>query len=171
MKEAKKQKSIKARKGRSENGWAIFVLCYFVLSFPACSRMGNEIKRICFNGRCIKAEVARTPEARAQGLQGRDSMPYDEGMLFVFPSSNRQSFWMKDTYIPLDIIWMDSRKRVVFIIPNVSYPVKPRSARYILLTQMQAMFWRSTPGSAWKWDWPWGTKRNFDPYKNNYFEG
>lgn len=85
-----------------------------------CSpRVEGDVKQVCFDKKCIKAELAETPVERGKGLQFRKSMGRDEGMLFIFPSSNRHTFWMKDTFISLDIIWMDSKKRIVFVIPNI----------------------------------------------------
>ena len=57
-------------------------------------------------------EIADTPEARQRGLMRRDSMPSDHGMIFVFPNERQLSFWMKNTRIPLDIIYL-SRDGVV----------------------------------------------------------
>jgi uncharacterized membrane protein (UPF0127 family) len=95
----------------------IFIL---MAAIPACSPpTGGGAREVCFHDQCVQVEVAQTQEERGKGLQFRKSLGKDEGMLFIFPSRHRQSFWMKDTFIPLDIIWMDSRKRVVFIIPNV----------------------------------------------------
>lgn len=54
----------------------------------------------------ILVESARTPAAWARGLAHRDTLPSDAGMLFVFPSAERRTFWMKDTRIPLDLIWI-----------------------------------------------------------------
>ena len=100
----------------------IIVQIFIVLlvGFWGCSsRAGGGISEICFYDECIKVEVAATQEERAKGLQSRRLMERSEGMLFIFPSSRRQSFWMKDTFIPLDIIWMDGRRRIVFIIPSI----------------------------------------------------
>ena len=95
----------------------VFIL---IVGLSACSsQMGSDTEDVCFYDHCIAAEVARTSEERGRGLQLRKSLGRDGGMLFVFPASRRQSFWMKDTFIPLDIIWMDRHKRIVFIIPNV----------------------------------------------------
>jgi len=74
---------------------------------------------VCFDGRCISAEVVQTPEDRRQGLQFRESLGRDKGMLFIFSQSRPHSFWMKDTLIPLDIIWMDHNRRIVFIASDV----------------------------------------------------
>jgi uncharacterized membrane protein (UPF0127 family) len=60
-------------------------------------------------------EVADRTDARTYGLMRRDSMPSDHGMLFVFKSEEKLSFWMKDTRIPLDIVYIDSQGRVVSV--------------------------------------------------------
>jgi len=60
-------------------------------------------------------EVADRTDARAYGLMRRDSMPSDHGMLFVFDREQNLSFWMKDTRIPLDIVYVDAQGRVVSV--------------------------------------------------------
>ena len=90
--------------------------------FHGCSRQSSSTDSpdtVCFNNKCFIVEVARTKSELMRGLQLRDSLDKDKGMLFIFPSTQRQSFWMKDTFIPLDIIWLDRRKKIVFIIPNI----------------------------------------------------
>lgn len=59
------------------------------------------------NGRRYKCKLALTEEDRAQGLQRVQNLPDNEGMLFVFDEPSTVSFWMKDTLIPLDIIFID----------------------------------------------------------------
>jgi hypothetical protein len=58
-------------------------------------------------------ELADTDEKRTLGLMFRDSMPDDQGMLFIFPGETRRSFWMKNTRIPLDIFYFDSNLALV----------------------------------------------------------
>jgi uncharacterized membrane protein (UPF0127 family) len=70
------------------------------------------------DGTLITAEIAATPEERANGLMRRKTLARNAGMLFVFPSDSVNQFWMKDTIIPLDMIWMDEDKRVVYIQRN-----------------------------------------------------
>ncbi len=60
----------------------------------------------------IKAEIAQTPTARARGLAGRDSLSADRGMLFLFPTTGIYPFWMKDTRLALDIIWLKDNQIV-----------------------------------------------------------
>ncbi len=54
----------------------------------------------------FEIEVARSPSEQAYGLMNRKSLPIDNGMLFIFPSEDERSFWMKNTLIPLDIIFI-----------------------------------------------------------------
>jgi uncharacterized protein len=70
---------------------------------------------VIFNGDTVTAEVAATPEERQQGLMFRTELAEDGGMLFVFDREDIQSFWMQNTYIPLDIAHIDRRQVVVDI--------------------------------------------------------
>jgi len=70
-------------------------------------------------------ELARTPAEQEQGLMYRESMEEKNGMLFVFSKSDIYNFWMKNTLIPLDMIWIDDQFKVVKIMtaqPCVSDP-------------------------------------------------
>jgi uncharacterized membrane protein (UPF0127 family) len=69
--------------------------------------------QICFKDRCFNVEVADNDASRIRGLQGRLSMASDSGMLFVFQQQDLYNFWMKDTLIPLDILWLDRDMQVV----------------------------------------------------------
>ena len=62
-----------------------------------------------------RIEIARTPEEQAQGLMFRESLPDNTGMLFPFPDKGVHRFWMKNTMIPLDMIWMDPDGKVLFV--------------------------------------------------------
>jgi len=93
-----------------------------------------------FGGVSLRIEYATTETERERGLGGRESIPSDYGMLFVFPENGLYGFWMKDTLVPLDIFWLDSKGQVVSIqenvqpssYPDVFYPLAP--ARYVLET-------------------------------------
>lgn len=66
----------------------------------------------------INIEVADNDNERTQGLMYRKSMEDERGMLFVFEREEPQSFWMKNTIIPLDIIYINSKKEIVKIFKN-----------------------------------------------------
>jgi len=66
----------------------------------------------------LLVEVADTTQQRTKGLMSRTSLPWDQGMLFVFDSEQPLSFWMKDTLIPLDIAFADA-SGVIFQIDSM----------------------------------------------------
>lgn len=70
-------------------------------------------------GTTILAEVADTTEKRARGLMFREALAKNHGMLFTFPEPQQWTFWMKNTKIALDIIWLDRSKKIVYVERNV----------------------------------------------------
>jgi uncharacterized membrane protein (UPF0127 family) len=74
----------------------------------------------------IEVEVAKNPTQRQQGLMFRTQMDEDKGMIFIFERSEIQSFWMKNTLIPLDIIFIDE-KGVINTIYRNTIPYSERS--------------------------------------------
>ncbi len=65
-----------------------------------------------------EVEIASTAKATAQGLMHRESMAENQGMLFDPEGLSNTAFWMKNTYIPLDIIFIDTNKRISYIVEN-----------------------------------------------------
>lgn len=81
---------------------------------PAASS-APRFTAVSLKGRVFTAELAATPEQHARGLMFRRAIRDDYAMLFVFAEEEYRSFWMKNTLIPLDIIYIDSARRVVSI--------------------------------------------------------
>jgi uncharacterized membrane protein (UPF0127 family) len=101
------------------------------LASPACKsdaekRAGASAPRsapavtVDVGGRKIafRVEVALSPEEQARGLMYRTELAPDAGMLFVFDESRVQTFWMKNTLIPLDMIFIGSDRRIAGIVEN-----------------------------------------------------
>ena len=74
--------------------------------------------KVCFKNNCFGIELAITDEEQMQGLMFRKSLDKNKGMLFVFSGEGEYTFWMKNTLIPLDIIWINENKEVIFISEN-----------------------------------------------------
>lgn len=66
----------------------------------------------------VNADIAATPEARKKGLSGRESLEINRGMLFVFETSGNYPIWMKGMRFPIDVIWIDENKKIVYIAPS-----------------------------------------------------
>lgn len=64
----------------------------------------------------FQVEVADTPAKRELGLQYRRDLAPDRGMIFLFPKESKHSFWMKNTPIPLDMIFIGSNRKIVGIV-------------------------------------------------------
>ena len=77
------------------------------------------------SGRKIRADVVDSPATREQGLMFRRSLPKNYGMLFVFPGEDAKVFWMKNTWVSLDIVFIGADKRVT----RVHERVRPSTAQ------------------------------------------
>ena len=82
--------------------------------------------------RTIEVEFAEDNESRARGLMHRRQLPYSQGMLFIFPAPDSLSFWMANTPLPLDIIFVGADSGIVNIAKNTT----PLSREFIRSTDL-----------------------------------
>ncbi|MGC1676190.1 MAG: DUF192 domain-containing protein [Candidatus Binataceae bacterium] len=122
----------------------------FVLRWRACAAIFALALIACARGPCVaivapggkevarvRVEVADTASERETGLMYRSHLDEDAGMIFVFREPSRLSFWMKNTEIPLDMIFADADGKIVGIVANAApYTLTPRAvdadASYVL---------------------------------------
>ena len=95
------------------------VILFFVLITNLPSEdSANIASSVCVGETCFEVEIVDSLETRTQGLMFREWMDKDRGMWFVFEESKVYPFWMKNTLIPLDMIWVGEDLKVVAIIEN-----------------------------------------------------
>ena len=132
----------------------ILVLILALIGFPQCKQKKPtpvEEKKITFkkegylsivsnDGYTIaqfEIEIADTPYDRQTGLMYRDELTAEKGMLFIFEKSEMRSFYMKNTYIPLDLIFIDHKMNITHVHSNAK-PFETKSisskfpAKYVL---------------------------------------
>jgi len=113
---------------------SVIVLAFGLLLFV----FRKDVEQIKINDAVLIAEVADDGEERKLGLGNHESLGENEGMLFVFDKPDKYAIWMQDVEFPIDVIWLNANKEVVYIEnemkPN-SYPSKFRpadSALYVI---------------------------------------
>lgn len=88
------------------------LMSLMLVTTTACNACGG-MPWVEVGGERFCVELAVTPEERARGLMFRDSLADGHGMVFLFEHEEHQSFWMKNTRIPLDILYFDAERRLV----------------------------------------------------------
>lgn len=136
---------------------------YLILFLAAvlCSSCVAEGPTVVFKGERFSVELAQTPDEQALGLMFRESLEDDHGMLFLFPSEARRSFWMKNCRIALDIFYFDAQLKLVSVAENArpcrtqSCPSYPSAgpAKYVLeLNAGKAAELGASPGDVLELD-------------------
>lgn len=95
----------------------------------------SNLVDITIGDKKYKVEIADTPEKQEKGLMGRKSLPEDQGMLFIYDEPQDLSYWMKDTLISLDIIFIDDDMEVVSVKqgqPMSEEPITENDVQYVL---------------------------------------
>ena len=98
----------------------------------------NSTAQIIFGGVPLTVKLATTLPAQERGLSGLPSLPHDEGMLFVFDHADYWAFWMINMSFPLDIIWFNSARQIVWTEPDLK-PCSPSNCPAIT-PPVQAMY-------------------------------
>ena len=96
---------------RSSAAWAFIAL----FAMAAAHAAGLPTVELSIKGHRLVAEVAATEATRSTGLMNRFSLQPDHGMLFVFKGPQPQAFWMKNTYVPLSIAFIDGDGLIINI--------------------------------------------------------
>lgn len=82
-----------------------------IFALAGCASAGSHWVEL--GGQRYQVELAQDDATRARGLMFRDEMPADHGMLFIHEREEPQAYWMKNTKIPLDILYFDNQRRLV----------------------------------------------------------
>jgi uncharacterized membrane protein (UPF0127 family) len=104
---------------------AACIVIFGVVGLVLWRSNGAQIVTLRTGSTSYRLSVVTSTSEQEKGLGGRPSLPLDQGMLFSFSGSASRCFWMKDMEFPLDIIWLSSSKKVVYIQPDAqpsSYP-------------------------------------------------
>ena len=113
----------------------IYLYLTDVLLAPGLSQQTKP--EVCYKEACFSVELAETSAEREKGLMFRAQLGQDKGMLFIFDKEDIYPFWMKNTLIPLDIIWINSDNKAVFIGKNIQ-PCLPAQAGKSFICPMVA---------------------------------
>ncbi len=93
-------------------------LSAIVFSLLALTACASDSPYVVLEGERFIVDIADDNDERTRGLMFVEQMPDNKGMLFIFPDTQRRSFWMKNTKIPLDIFYFDEELKLVSVSEN-----------------------------------------------------
>lgn len=147
-------------------GLSVLLLWGYLLGTPliAKSVAAPPIDEVCIQtGPCFNVTLADTPEKRARGLMYRTFLAPQEGMLFVFDREDIYPFWMKDTLISLDMIWISKDQKIV----DIATETLPMSTRSIIPTAKARYVLEVTAGTTKRLGMKVGDKLHFYSQKRD----
>lgn len=117
------QSSAEPQRARGQRGLRTALKALVFTAFLAAAAIGcqsgTSAPTVVLQGQsgpvAVEVELALTPESQARGLMWRQEMGANQGMLFIFPKAEPRAFWMKNTPLPLDIIYIGEDRRIVHI--------------------------------------------------------
>lgn len=122
--------------------WIAIILALLMVGMAAFYTLWPQLRphvTVHIGDGVFNTQVAKTPSEREKGLSGTRNLRTDQAMLIVFDYDDKWSIWMKDMNYPIDIVWLDKDKKVVYIVKNAppeSYPderfTPKQEARYVL---------------------------------------
>jgi uncharacterized membrane protein (UPF0127 family) len=124
----------------------VFIFLLFLLSFSLAVFLGWRFVKsreknnqavgplAIINNQKIYLEIADQPEEARQGLSGRESLPENQGMLFVFSQPGNHSFWMKEMKFNLDFVFING-SQVIDLAENIPFPQSGESPQTVIANQ------------------------------------
>lgn len=112
----------------------------------------EDTRTISLGGAALQVEIADTRAERSQGLSGRKELGENKGMLFVLETEGQPAFWMKNMRFAVDILWIDSGKKVVQITKNAA----PESCPERFRPQVPVLYVLEVPAG-------WAERHNIQP--------
>jgi uncharacterized protein len=107
-------------------GFILVLLIFSAIVVFQIDRSPTPPSKVTIDNHILSVELAKTDKEQQQGLSGRNSLPQDQGMLFIFKTPDRYPFWMKGMKFPLDIVFIKNNK-IVTIFRNVPVPSDPNA--------------------------------------------
>ena len=148
---------------------SLSLIFFILIAFPVHAKEGEVLRDVITiqksNGQSIvfDVEVALSLDDQAKGLMHRTFMPENEGMLFLFPGLAQRIFWMKDTLIPLDIIFIDTDGTIL----HIHHMAKPQDLKQITSEEPSRAVLEINGGLSAKFGFKKGDKILHALFRNN----